>query len=99
MTSFGEATHSIAAAMGALGIYPAVNDLAAGPSIAPVFVAALVLCGIVLVGFWLWMIVHAVRSEIKDQAVWLLLLLLTNFWGAIVYYFAVKRKMDRMPLP
>lgn len=96
MSQFAEGTNSVAAAMGALGIYPSVDAIASGPSIAPVFVAALVVCGIVLVGFWLWMIVHAIRNEIKEQAVWILILLLTNFWGAIVYYFAVKRKVDRV---
>lgn len=76
-------------------MYPAVNALGAQPTLAPVFVAALLVCGIVLIGFWLWMIVHAIRHDVKDQAIWILILMLTNFWGAIVYYFAVKRKIDR----
>ncbi len=95
MSSFADGTNSVAAAMGALGIYPAVDTLAAAPALSAPVMAALLLCGIVLVGFWIWMIVHAIRHEIKEQAVWILILMLTNFWGAIVYYFAVKRKTDR----
>jgi multisubunit Na+/H+ antiporter MnhC subunit len=98
MSSFAEGANSAAAAMGALGIYPSVNSIAAQPTMAAPVVAALLLCAIVLVAFWIWMIVHAIRNDIKEQATWILILMLTNFWGAIVYYFAVKRKLDKATL-
>lgn len=84
--------------MGALGIYPSVNSLASQSTLAAPVVAALLVCGVVLMAFWVWMIVHAIRHDIKEQATWILILMLTNFWGAIVYYFAVKRKLDKAAL-
>ena len=49
--------------------------------------------------FWLWMLVHAIRNPISNKAVWLLLLLLTGIIGAIVYFFAVKRKFGKVAEP
>jgi drug/metabolite transporter (DMT)-like permease len=41
--------------------------------------------------FWLWMLIHAIKSPIEHKPVWFLVLLLTGFIGAVIYYFAVKR--------
>lgn len=49
--------------------------------------------------FWLMMLIHAIRNPIKSKAVWMLLLLLTGIIGAIVYYFAVKRKLNKVVAP
>ena len=64
------------------------------PMFAPVILTIFILGALVLFGFWIWMIVHAICNDIKDQAVWILILMLTNFWGGVIYYFAVKRKWD-----
>ncbi|RJQ54486.1 MAG: PLDc_N domain-containing protein [Actinobacteria bacterium] len=54
--------------------------------------------------FWIWMIVDVVKREEaqfpnstgNSKTIWLLVVILLGVIGAIVYYFAVKRKA---PLP
>ncbi len=64
----------------------------------PAFAAAFAGLGLVfalfalaLLAFWIWMVVHAIRHDIDYKPVWILVLWFTNIFGAIVYYFAVKR--------
>lgn len=45
--------------------------------------------------FWLLMIIHAIRHNIQDKAVWMILMVFTGIVGAIIYYFAVKRKFNQ----
>ncbi|MCX6694762.1 MAG: PLD nuclease N-terminal domain-containing protein [Candidatus Altiarchaeota archaeon] len=43
------------------------------------------------------MLIDCVKREFKDQnekIVWILILALTNWIGAVIYYFLVKRKAD-----
>lgn len=47
--------------------------------------------GLLLIAFWIWMLVHAIRKDIDYKPVWILVLWIMNIFGAIVYYFAVKR--------
>jgi hypothetical protein len=47
--------------------------------------------GILAFIFWLIMLIHAISKPIHDKALWIIILLLFNIIGAIVYYFAVKR--------
>jgi len=42
--------------------------------------------------FWIWMMVDCARKDFKDKALWILILLLANLVGAIIYYFVIKRK-------
>ncbi len=45
-----------------------------------------------LLAFWVWMIVDVARNEKdNDLAIWILVVILLGFIGAIVYYFARKR--------
>lgn len=48
--------------------------------------------------FWLAMLVHAATTSsvgIEHRAIWILLMLVSHFIGALVYYFAVKQPLDR----
>ena len=56
---------------------------------------AIVIVLILAAIFWVIMLVHAIRNPIKSKAVWVLILLLTGIIGAVVYYFAVKRKFNK----
>jgi hypothetical protein len=77
------------------GAYPNPTMMQfANPLVGPVAITVLVIGALVLFAFWIWMLVHAIQNEPKDQALWILILMLTNFWGGVIYYFAVKRKMD-----
>ena len=50
-----------------------------------------VVLGLALTIFWVWMLVHAIRHDIYYKPVWILVLWFLNIFGAIIYYFAVKR--------
>jgi len=43
--------------------------------------------------FWVWMLIDCLkRKKFEDKLVWIIVLLLLNFLGAILYYFLVKSK-------
>ena len=45
--------------------------------------------------FWVWMIVDCAQRTFKDKndkIVWMLVILLINVAGALIYYFIIKRK-------
>jgi drug/metabolite transporter (DMT)-like permease len=45
--------------------------------------------------FWIRMLVHAIKTESENKAVWIILIVLLQVLGAIIYYFAVKRKSNQ----
>jgi hypothetical protein len=45
--------------------------------------------------FWIMMIIHAANNEIQDRGMWIVIMVLTGFIGAVVYYFAVKRNFNK----
>lgn len=60
------------------------------------FILALVIGSFV---FWLMMLIHAVKNEIPDRDMWLVVLAVSfvagmPLVGALVYYFVVKRKLQ-----
>ena len=45
--------------------------------------------------FWLWMLIDCLLNPTffeSDKIVWVLILLALNLLGAIIYFFAVKRR-------
>ncbi len=55
------------------------------------FIIALVIAS---TAFWIWMIVDVAQRNFEkenDKIIWLLIILLVGFIGAVVYYFVVKR--------
>jgi len=42
--------------------------------------------------FWLLMLIDCLQRDFKDKTVWIIVLILTTFIGAVLYYFLVKRK-------
>jgi phospholipase D-like protein len=57
---------------------------------------ALAIAGFVL---QILMIIHAAQNDIKDRAMWIVVMVLTGALGAIIYYFAVKQPFDRAKPP
>lgn len=49
--------------------------------------------------FWILMIIHVAKYQPEDQAMWIILMVFTGIIGAMIYYFAVKRNMDKMRSP
>lgn len=67
----------------------------------------LLLLGLVLplslafTAFWIWMLVDAAQHPGLDQSekiVWVVVIALTHFLGAAIYFFAARSK-PRVPLP
>jgi hypothetical protein len=56
------------------------------------FVFALIILTTV---FWIMMIVHAARHPINNKGIWIVVMIFTGIIGAIIYYFAVKRKFNQ----
>ena len=59
-----------------------------------IFIVFFVL-GILATVFWIMMIVHAAKYDIKDKAMWIILMVFTGLVGALIYYFVVKRKFKQ----
>ncbi len=45
--------------------------------------------------FWLWMLVDALRRKFDNKALWVTLIVLLNFIGALVYLITVRRQTKR----
>lgn len=46
--------------------------------------------------FWVWILVDAIKNEKdNDLLVWILIIILLGFLGAILYYFIRKRKRNK----
>ena len=56
------------------------------------FIFALIVLATV---FWIMMIVHAARHPINNKGVWIVVMIFTGIVGALIYYFAVKRKFNQ----
>lgn len=49
--------------------------------------------------FWIMMIVHAANHDVENKAMWIILMVFTGIIGALIYYFAVKRKFNKQQVP
>lgn len=57
-----------------------------------IFIFAL---GVGITIFWLWMLIDALKRKFKtstDKLIWITVIISANVFGAIIYYFLVKRK-------
>lgn len=48
-----------------------------------------------MIVFWIMMLVHAIKHEKENKAIWVIVMVITSFFGALAYYFIVKRKLDK----
>ena len=53
--------------------------------------------------FWLWMLIDAIRKPIENKPLWIILIILLNLLGAILYFFiprrALKNKLQAAVVP
>jgi hypothetical protein len=59
----------------------------------------LLLIGLLLFAFWIWMLVDCATKEPgegNDKIIWILVLIFTHFLGALIYYFV--RRPERIRL-
>lgn len=48
--------------------------------------------GLALSVFWIWMLVDAIKRPFDQKTMWIILLIILGWIGAIAYYFVIKRK-------
>ena len=82
-------------------IYGALGWIFAGLGI---FILVVIVVGAVFFIFWLLMFIDCLKREFKDKTLWIVILLGSWVMGigwiaAIVYYFVVKRSLDKTPKP
>ncbi len=59
------------------------------------FFGLIFLLSVGLFVFWIWMLVDCVKRNFEkddEKIIWILVIVLTQVIGAIIYYFVVKRK-------
>ena len=60
------------------------------------FVFFILFVVVFLFAFWIWMLIDCLqRKKFEDKLVWVLVLILLNVIGAILYYLLVKSKGKR----
>ena len=62
-----------------------------------IWVAAAVV-SIAVGGFWIWMLIDCAKRDFKDKLVWIIVLLVGQGFGAILYYFMVKKSAQSKPV-
>ena len=68
----------------------------------PLFIVFVILISLLSKAFLIWMLIDCIgrdENELKDRNLWTILLILGLFFGydliiSIVYFFAVKQKLD-----
>lgn len=45
--------------------------------------------------FWVVMLIHAIRNDIENKVVWIVVMVIFGIFGALVYYFAEARPFNK----
>ena len=56
--------------------------------------------GLVALAFWIWMLVDCLKhepSEGNDKLIWVLVIVLANWIGALIYFFVRRPERKRGP--
>jgi hydrogenase-4 membrane subunit HyfE len=78
----------------------AAATAAAGGFVATAFIiwGIMVVVGIALFVFWILMLIDVFKrtnwKQESDKTLWIILVIILGYLGAIIYYFAVKRQLD-----
>ena len=51
--------------------------------------------GLVIFGLWVWMLIDCAKREFDEKLMWIIIIIFAGWIGAILYYFLVKRKLDK----
>lgn len=57
------------------------------------FLGVILVIGLIMGIFWLWMLIHAISHNIENKAIWILIILVTGPIGALIYYIAIKKNL------
>ena len=56
------------------------------------FIGIIFLFAIPLLAFWLWMLIDIITKPIKPKFPWIVILLMFNWVGAVIYFFTAHRR-------
>jgi glucan phosphoethanolaminetransferase (alkaline phosphatase superfamily) len=78
----------------------AVTTASAGLAVGSmIFIGVISVIGLALFIFWIFMIIDVFKrtnwKQPSDKTLWIVIVILLGYLGAIVYYFAVKRALDK----
>ena len=82
------------------GTTDASANAVSGGVVAVIFVmwAFMAIVGLALFVFWVMMLIDLFKrtnwKQESDKTLWILLVILLGYLGAIIYYFAIKRQLD-----
>jgi hypothetical protein len=66
-----------------------------------IFLLVLAVLGLALFIFWIFMLVDIFKrnnwKQENDKVIWIVVVILFGYLGAIIYYFVVKRSLDKQP--
>lgn len=65
-----------------------------------IFLAFMVF-GVCALAFWIWMLVDCLKNEEpegNDKIIWVLVIILTNWIGALIYFFVRRPERKRSQL-
>lgn len=80
-------------ALAQYGDYDAANAIGTGLGVGLlIFWVILMLVCLVFGIFWLWMLIDCIKRNFEQKTMWIILLIILSWIGAIAYYFAIKRK-------
>lgn len=80
-------------ALAQYGDYGASDAVGAGLGIGLlIFWIIFMLVGLALGIFWIWMLVDCIKRRFDQKTLWIVLLIILGWIGAIAYYFVIKRK-------
>ena len=68
-----------------------MTSIAPGGLALLLFIISVILAGLLCFAFWIWMLVDCATrepSQGNDRLVWILVIVLTNVIGALIYFFA-----------
>lgn len=55
----------------------------------------LVPISLAIFAFWLWMLVDATTRKFDNKTIWIILILLLNIFGALLYFFIIKERFKK----
>ena len=57
----------------------------------PILVLAILAIGVLVIGFWIWMLVDCIKNEPdqgNEKVIWVIVIALLGWLGALIYLFA-----------
>jgi len=62
------------------------------------FIGLMMLINLLGIALWIWMIIDVAKRDFEkenDKMLWILVVVLAGWIGALIYYFTIKRKEDK----